>query len=540
MASSATLSQSQPADPRILGVQEGDTVSGIVEIRPNQDQLPGLRKVAYYLNGNKSGKVYQSPFLWGGISGTGTSGFDTRTISNGQYRLNMVYTDGTGDHTLSVNFTVDNSVSQPPPQDTSGATLISPSGRTAGGLQFPAGTSLVDVEQAGTLSFIADAKALYVVDSSNAAQPKVLSETDFSSGAPVVDVLPTPDGLGVFVLEQGPADPQNPNFHDGQLWRVDISNPSSPVRTLVASGSSTTGDPKGLRIYGNKIYVIHNEEYALLSCSLDGRNCDLPSELYSFRDQIQINANGIFSVQRGGTKLRTVSGSVNGDFADTTTPAAVAYMSGKDNLLFVALKNGMTAVYDSAQFNPQTGTVPIVKTIDPQGNDPVFSAADGNRYAVLDSTGLIEVYDISNIQNPAKIDSLTLSGTRSLTVKNGTIYAVSDSQYRIVSPASGSTTPPPATDTRILGVQEGQTVSGTVQIGPNQNQLPGIRKVSYYLNGSQSGKVYQSPFLWGGLSGNGTAGFDTRTLKNGSYKLDMVYTDAAGDHTVTVHFTVDN
>jgi|GEM_PF-1754449 len=58
-----------------------------------------------------------------------------------------------------------------------------------------------------------------------------------------------------------------------------------------------------------------------------------------------------------------------------------------------------------------------------------------------------------------------------------------------------------------------------IQVRPNQQQLPGRRKVAYYLNGSQSGRVYQSPFIWGGPSGNGTTGFDTRTLADDTYTL---------------------
>jgi hypothetical protein len=91
-----------------------------------------------------------------------------------------------------------------------------------------------------------------------------------------------------------------------------------------------------------------------------------------------------------------------------------------------------------------------------------------------------------------------------------------------------------------VGVTNGQTLSGTVNIGPNMTAHPGISKVAYYLNGTQSGKVYSSPFLWGGTSGNGTAGFDTKTLANGTYTLAMVYGDATGDHEVQVSFTVNN
>lgn len=90
------------------------------------------------------------------------------------------------------------------------------------------------------------------------------------------------------------------------------------------------------------------------------------------------------------------------------------------------------------------------------------------------------------------------------------------------------------------GVTEGATVSGTVNIGPNLAAHPNVRKAAYYLNGTKSGKVYASPFYWGGVSGDGTAGFDTTTLANGNYSLSMTYTDNTGDHTATVSFNVDN
>jgi hypothetical protein len=108
--------------------------------------------------------------------------------------------------------------------------------------------------------------------------------------------------------------------------------------------------------------------------------------------------------------------------------------------------------------------------------------------------------------------------------------------------SSLTTMAPPLTSctTAVCGVATGQVVSGTVMIAPNLTLDPSVRKVAYYLNGSQSGKVYASPFLWGGLTGNGTAGFDTKTLANGAYTLGIVYTDAMGDHEVSVTFTVKN
>ncbi len=224
MESSSLSAASTESEPAVLGVEEGETVSGVVHIRPNPEERPGIRKVAYYLNGTKSGKVYRAPFTWGGVNGDGTTGFDTRTIEDGNYTLGIVYTDGSGDHEIQVSFIVDN------------------------------------------------------------------------SGTPPPDPEPEPEP-----------------------------------------------DPE-----------------------------------------------------------------------------------------------------------PQPG-----------GGD-------------------------------------------------------------------------------LLGISEGETVNGIVEVRPNPEEFPGIQKVAYYLNGTKSGKVYQSPFLWGGPDGNGTTGFDTRTIEDGNYTLGVVYTDGSGDHEIQVTFIVDN
>jgi antitoxin component YwqK of YwqJK toxin-antitoxin module len=85
------------------------------------------------------------------------------------------------------------------------------------------------------------------------------------------------------------------------------------------------------------------------------------------------------------------------------------------------------------------------------------------------------------------------------------------------------------------GVEEGGTVSGVVFIRPNLNKLPGIRKIHFFLNDEQVGRVYEAPFIWGGPEG-----FDTRILKNGEYKLSGFYTDENGDHNFSIKFNVFN
>ncbi len=100
----------------VLGIQEGATVSGLVSIRPNPATLPNIKKVSYYLNDSQSGKVYNPPFIWGGPSGDGTVGFDTRNLPDGNYTLNMAYTNSAGDQPgVHINFKVKNQTTTPPP-----------------------------------------------------------------------------------------------------------------------------------------------------------------------------------------------------------------------------------------------------------------------------------------------------------------------------------------------------------------------------------------------------------------------------------------
>ena len=82
------------------GIKEYATVSGVVNIGPNLALHPDITNVTYWLNLTSSGNVSTSPFLWGGPTGTGTTGFDTTTLPNGTYVLGMSYTDSTGTHLM--------------------------------------------------------------------------------------------------------------------------------------------------------------------------------------------------------------------------------------------------------------------------------------------------------------------------------------------------------------------------------------------------------------------------------------------------------
>jgi hypothetical protein len=543
---STTLAALAASDSPFLGVEQGGTVSGVVEIRPNQDQLPGIRKVAYYLNGSKSGKVYQSPFIWGGVNGNGTTGFDTRTIADGDYTLSMVYTDASGDHEILIQFTVNNT-NPPPPPTGEEPTPIPASGRTLGGLAFPETTTdFVDIDIAGSLSFLADDKTLYIVDHSNSASPQLRSQVSFDLG--IYDILAVPNG--VFVLERqltGETDISGRPRERRLLWHINTSNPAQPVKELKREDISTLyEEPNVARLFlsadGQAVTLIYFEEGENIEtrCPIAGGACTGGFySIYARRDIIHEYSNLSVSTTLGSSALLLTP--TAGDYAETITPAPIAWMSGKENYLFVSFENGTGGVYDISLADPNTtGQIPQVEAWDLQGQDPVFNLVFGNTLAVVDSTGLIEFLDISNptTLGASDFEDVTVTGARRVEFDGTNLYAVTDTEYRIIGP--GTSTPPPPSDARVLGVTEGQTVSGTVEIRPNPDALSGIKKVAYYLNGSKSGKVYQAPFIWGGPAGNGTTGFNTATLADGAYTLAMVYTDATGDHEITIHFNVDN
>lgn len=84
---------------------------------------------------------------------------------------------------------------------------------------------------------------------------------------------------------------------------------------------------------------------------------------------------------------------------------------------------------------------------------------------------------------------------------------------------------------------DGDVASGVVYVQPNQDMWPGIQKVRYYIDGSQSGVYYSAPFQWGGA-----AGFDTRALSNGPHMLSGAYTTWPDREDVQfqIDFTVQN
>lgn len=538
------------ASSPFVGVEEGAAVSGVVEIRPNQEALPGIKKVAYYLNGSKSGKVYNSPFIWGGVNGDGTTGFDTRTVTDGDYTLAMVYTDATGDHENQIRFhihNVNNAAPAPAPTPSpSPSTTPLPSAspapipaqdRTAGGLVYPASTSFVDVAQAGNLSFVAEQNKISIINAANQAQPQVVSSVEFSNG-PILDIE-AENGV-IYVLERGvPSSQANPGsgIYDGNFWRIDVSNPANPVKQLVDAGIVQA---KRILVTAETIYIVHSFEYALIPCAKNagGLSCGIPTEQYRHDEFYDFQGEVFFSATAGES---VIHGGTSDIIFNTPTSAPIASMNSNAGILYATLKNGTVEIFDTHQVSdPNTQSVPRVKVLDLQGNDPIASVYRDGTLAVLDSTGLIEVFDVSNLTAATRVDSVTVPGARRLDFDGGYVYAVTGNEYRIVTRASSPSPTPspfsqPAAMTPYLGVQEGQTVSGTVSIRPNPNVLSGIKKVAYYLNGAKSGKIYEAPFTWGG-----STGFDTRTLADGEYELSMVYTDAFGDHEIKIRFRTDN
>lgn len=94
---------------------------------------------------------------------------------------------------------------------------------------------------------------------------------------------------------------------------------------------------------------------------------------------------------------------------------------------------------------------------------------------------------------------------------------------------------PTVCTTAMCGMTNGQTVSGTLKVQPNLTLNPDIKKVSYYLNGTMSGREYAAPFTWGG-----SGGIDTTKMADGTYTLSGAYTTSSGDKSFTMTFTVKN
>ncbi|HTL48673.1 MAG TPA: Ig-like domain-containing protein [Verrucomicrobiae bacterium] len=528
-----TVQAASTGDPAVsedgyfTGVRNGAELSGTVKISINPDSGLQVKKVAYYLNGTQAGKEYASPYTFGG-----PSGYDTTRLADGQYTLSGAITTYSGDKGFSYTFTIKNSGTTTPPDttppDAGQPQPISPGGRTLGGLDYSAqNAGFVDVEKQGTLSFLADGNGkLYIVDRLNAASPKEIARLSFQT--PLVDILA--DGSTLWAVERGAS---TPDGFRSQVWKINVSNPAAPTRVSFQGPLNA----KALAVDTQNIYILHRDEYNVRTCDKNTLACEIPTgaaAYYNAGDFIHKNSRGTFTALKNGTYLYA-TGDFTPEVLAQPLPAPANHLAGSGNLLFASLQDGTVAIYDTAQITDGS-SVPRVQTLHPQST-PVFSAYENGVLAVLENGGQIEVYDLNNLQSPVHVDSLTQSGAVSLKLENGKLHVVSATEYRILQIQSGTTTPPPPTTSGdMAGISNGQTVSGAVHFGPSSQILGQVRKVAYYLNGTQSGKTYTSPFTWGG-----SGGFDTRTLANGTYTISGYYTTATGDKAFdAVTFTVKN
>lgn len=94
---------------------------------------------------------------------------------------------------------------------------------------------------------------------------------------------------------------------------------------------------------------------------------------------------------------------------------------------------------------------------------------------------------------------------------------------------------PVSEDGYFKGIESGAVLSGNVfiQINPDSNLR--VKKVAYYLNGTQAGREYSAPFTFGG-----TDGYDTSALKDGKYTLSGAITTYTGDIKFSYSFSVNN
>jgi len=85
------------------GIKKDATISGSVKFQPDLKRIPDVRKVAYYLNDDLSGREYEKPFTWGG-----DDGFNTRSLKNGKHTLLAIYSTSKDDVEYEITFTVKN------------------------------------------------------------------------------------------------------------------------------------------------------------------------------------------------------------------------------------------------------------------------------------------------------------------------------------------------------------------------------------------------------------------------------------------------
>ncbi len=481
------------------GVTPGATIKGVVNIGPNLTVHSGIQKVAYYLNGSKSGKVYTSPFYWGGIKGDGTAGFDTKTIIDGSHTLSMAYTDSTGEHNVSITFKVNNTVD---------------------GTEFPV---ITEVEAWGVTSNQAtiiwktneasDSQVEYRVQGTSA-----WSATGVNSSL-AVNHWVTVTGLSASTQYE---------------FRVKSKDPEGNFTTHATISNFTTGQPSADTV-PPKILIVSWTDITSTQASINWRTDENSDSRLRYR--AQGTATWIMTSLRPAMKINH-SILLTGLTAATPYEVQVFSQDASGNLVAQETVSRFTTA-DLVSASKITGikdgdTVTGVVTIGPDlaafGTiEKVDYYVDGiNRGSSWSSpftwggSGGFPSRELTNTPHKFKVVIMDSTGPHEINL-NFTAY---------------NTDIPPSTE--FTGITNGQTVSGTVNIGVDLSKHPDIKKVQYYLDFAQSGKVYTSPFLWGGFNGDGTTGFDTRTISNNPHMLIMFYTDSTGDHEGRIDFIVNN
>jgi len=74
----------QPSVDAILGIKEGDVLSGKIFIKPNPEIYPKVALALYYLNGKQKGKYAQAPYMFGS-----KAGYDTKRLPNGPVKIGI-------------------------------------------------------------------------------------------------------------------------------------------------------------------------------------------------------------------------------------------------------------------------------------------------------------------------------------------------------------------------------------------------------------------------------------------------------------------
>ncbi len=487
------------------GVTDGAVMSGLINVGPNLTAHPSISKVAYYLNGTSSGKVYTAPFFWGGLTGDGTKGFDTTTLADGNYTLGMVYTDKTGDHSVSVSFKISNI----PTTDTTApvisavtSTGVTSTGATINWTTNEASDSQVQYRVQGTTNWLNTTLNAALVTSHSV----VLSGLNAST---------------VYEYQVKSKDQAGNLATEATISNLTTLTPTATCTTAMCGVAANQTVSGIVKIQPN---LTLNPDIRKVAYYLNGTQSD-----------------------KEYTAPFTWGG-VNG--FDTTKLADGTYTLSGAYTTSTGDKGFSIAFTVQNTTPPPDTTAPVISTVTSGNISPTGATISWTTNEASDSQVQYRVKGTTTWLNTTlnttlvTSHSVVLSGLNASTVYEYQVKSKDQAgnlaTQATVSSLTTAAAPPATCTTAVCGVTAGQVVSGTVNIQPNLTLDPSVRKVAYYLNGTQSGKVYAAPYLWGGSTGDGTTGFDTKTLANGTYTLAMVYTDATGDHTVSITFTVKN